>query len=245
MSRLSGVSVQKKWALGATVIVLLTGVTAAVIVAEHTSTTSAANSAVGATNPTPTTTPSPSGPPPLTSEQQLELQRGIGRIREVVPVTAAASRQYPAVSAEARRQPDLCAAAFVRQLFTQDYRVSRNVLLAWVQSESAQSTDLLVVGLTPVDLRSRMAVASNRTASTVRHRYRRGPRSLGDRTPRAARSSTRRRTLASGTARVRRRPPSHRRRAATVRHQLPHDDLDVPACGLNEACRPHPPVPAV
>ena len=43
---------------------------------------------------------------------------------------------------------------------TQDYRTSRDQLLAWVQSESAQSTDPLVVGLTPVDLRSRMAVAS-------------------------------------------------------------------------------------
>jgi len=48
----------------------------------------------------------------------------------------------------------------VRQLMTQDYRTDREQLLAWVQSESAQSTDPLVVGLTPVDLRGRMAVAS-------------------------------------------------------------------------------------
>ena len=160
MSRLAGVSVRRKWALGVTTLVLLAGVTGAVIVAEHTSTTSAGHSTLEASSPTPATTPSPSGPPPLTSKQQLELQRSISRIRGVVPVTAAASPQYPAVSAEARRQPDLYAAAFVSQLFTQDYRVSRDMLLAWVQSESAQSTDPLVVGLTPVDLRNRMAVAS-------------------------------------------------------------------------------------
>jgi len=141
-------------------MVLLAGVTGAVIVAEDTSTTSVDRCAVEASSPTPATTPSPSGSSSLTSEQQLELQRSISRIRGVVPVKAAASLRYPAVSAEARRQPDLYAAAFVRQLFTQDYRVSRDVLLAWVQSESAQSTDPLVVGLTPVDLRSRMAVAS-------------------------------------------------------------------------------------
>jgi hypothetical protein len=64
------------------------------------------------------------------------------------------------VSAQARQQPDLYAAAFVRQLLTQDYRTDREQLLAWVQSESAQSADPLVVGLTPVDLRGRMAVAS-------------------------------------------------------------------------------------
>jgi len=160
MSRLAKVSVRRKWALGATVMVVLAGVTGAVILIEPTSPTTAGNSDVEASNPTPATTPSPAGPSPLTSEQQAELQRSISRIRQVAPVKGAASPPYPAVSAEARRQPDLYAAAFVRQLFTQDYRVSRDVLLAWVQSESAQSTDPLVVGLTPVDLRSRMAVAS-------------------------------------------------------------------------------------
>ena len=160
MSRLAEVSVRRKWALGATVMVLLASVAGAFIVAEDTSSTSADRSAIQASSPRPATIPSPSGSSPLTSEQQLELQHSITRIREVVPVKAAASPQYPAVSAEARQQPDLYAAAFVRQLFTRDYRVSRDVLLAWVQSESAQSTDPLVVGLTPVDLRSRMAVAS-------------------------------------------------------------------------------------
>jgi hypothetical protein len=160
MSRLAEVSVRRKWALGSTVMVLMASVAGAFIVAEDTSSTSAGRPAVETSSPTLATTPSPSGSSPLTSEQQLEMQRSISRIREVVPVKAAASPQYPAVSTEARQQPDLYAGAFVRQLFTQDYRVSRDMLLAWVQSESAQSTDALVVGLTPVDLRSRMAVAS-------------------------------------------------------------------------------------
>ena len=64
------------------------------------------------------------------------------------------------MNAEARLQPDLYAAAFVHELLTQDYRTSRDQLLAWVQSESAQSTEPLVVGLTPVELRDRMALSS-------------------------------------------------------------------------------------
>ena len=67
-------------------------------------------------------------------------------------VQAATSPRHPAVSAEARQQPDLYAAAFVRELLTQNYRTSRDQLLAWVQSESAQSTEPLVVGLSPPQL---------------------------------------------------------------------------------------------
>jgi hypothetical protein len=81
-------------------------------------------------------------------------------MRAQIPVTAATSTQYPAVSSQARLQPDLYAAAFTRQLLTQDYRTSRDELLAWVQSESAQSTEPLVVGLTPVELRARLALWS-------------------------------------------------------------------------------------
>jgi hypothetical protein len=90
----------------------------------------------------------------------LALEQSIARLRGIAPVDAATSPQYPPVSAEAGQQPDLYAAAFVRELLTQGYRTSRNQLLAWVQSESAQSSDPLVVGLTPADLRGKMAVAS-------------------------------------------------------------------------------------
>jgi hypothetical protein len=160
MSRLAGVAVRWKWVLGATVLVVIALVTVAVVVNGHRSPTSAGRSTPEGSRPTVATTPSPSGARSLTSGQQAELEQSIGRMRDVVPVNAATSPQYPAVDAGARQQADLYAAAFVRQLLTQDYRTSRELLLSWVQSESAQSTDPLVVGLTPVDLRDRMAVAS-------------------------------------------------------------------------------------
>jgi hypothetical protein len=51
-------------------------------------------------------------------------------------------------------------AAFTAQLLTQDYRTGRDRLLAWVQAEAAPSTEPLVVGLTPVGLRGRLALWS-------------------------------------------------------------------------------------
>lgn len=48
------------------------------------------------------------------------------------PATPATSARYPSVSSQARQQPDLYAAAFTRELLTQDYRTSRDQLLAWV-----------------------------------------------------------------------------------------------------------------
>src|SRR5665811_632782 len=96
----------------------------------------------------------------LTSPQQTGLQLSLARMRHEVPVVPATSAQYPAVGSQARLQPDLYAAAFTRQLLTQDYRTSRGQLLAWVQSETAPSTEPLVVGLTPVGLRGRLALWS-------------------------------------------------------------------------------------
>jgi len=81
-------------------------------------------------------------------------------MRAQTPVTPSTSARYPAVSSQARQQPDLYAAAFTAQLLTEDYRTYRDQLLAWVQSESAQSTEPLVVGLTPVELRARLALWS-------------------------------------------------------------------------------------
>lgn len=57
-------------------------------------------------------------------------------------------------------QPDLYAAEFVRRLLTQDFRTARPDLLAWVQAESAQSAEPLVVGLVPPELRDRLAAYS-------------------------------------------------------------------------------------
>lgn len=64
------------------------------------------------------------------------------------------------ITGDASLQPDLYAAEFVRRLLTQDYRTARSDLLAWVQTESAQSAEPLVVGLVPPELRDRLAVYS-------------------------------------------------------------------------------------
>jgi hypothetical protein len=152
--------VRWKWAVGGTVLAVIALVVVMVIANGNASATHAGHSATDASRPTLAATPPPSGTGSLTAEQQLELDHSIAQMRSVAPVDAATSPQYPAVSAEARQQPDLYAAAFARELLTQDYRTSRNQLLAWVQSESAQSTEPLVVGLTPVELRATMALAS-------------------------------------------------------------------------------------
>jgi len=160
MSPLTWISVRSKWAVGAIALTLLALAAVTGIVSRHAPPTSSGPFAVKGSFRPAATTPSPSGPGSLTAQQQSELAQSIDRIRAVPSVSAATSPTFLAVSAEARLQPDLYAAAFVRQLLTQDYRTDRQQLLAWVQSESAQSTDPLVVGLTPVDLRGRMAVAS-------------------------------------------------------------------------------------
>ena len=70
------------------------------------------------------------------------------------------------IGGELAQQPDLYAAEFVRRLLTQDYRQPRSEHLAWVQSESAQTSEPLVVGLVPRDLRPRLAVYSVTDSST-------------------------------------------------------------------------------
>ena len=160
MSPLSGLSVKKRWVLGATALMLPAAVAAAVIAGGHASPTPAGHVAAGGSSLTAAPTPSLPGPRSLTSGQQTGLQQSLARMRAQVPVAPATSARYPAVSSQARLQPDLYAAAFTRQLLTQDYRTSRGQLLAWVQSEAAQSTEPLVVGLTPVGLRGRLALWS-------------------------------------------------------------------------------------
>ena len=162
MSPFAGGSAGRKWALGAAALLMLVLVAVWVIAARQTSTTSPGLPAGEGARPTRMTTESPSGPGSLASQQQQrELEQSIKAMRAVAAVEPAPSRQYPAVSGQARQQPDLYAAAFAGELLTQDYRTSgRDQLLAWVQSESAQSTDPLVVGLTPAALRGKMAVTS-------------------------------------------------------------------------------------
>ena len=156
MNPLPGISARRTWVLAATALVVLSLVGTVVIAGRHSSATSPGHSAARSAGPT----ESLPGTSSLTAEQQTGLQQSLTQMRAEVPVAPATSRRYPAVSSQARLQPDLYAAAFTRQLLTQDYRTSRDDLLAWVQSESAPSTEPLVVGLTPVGLRGRLALWS-------------------------------------------------------------------------------------
>jgi hypothetical protein len=155
MNPLRGITDRRTWALGATALVVLSLITTAVIAGGHSSPTSIRHVA-GSSSPT----ASLPGPSSLTAGQQSDLQQSLARMRAQIPIVPATSAGYPAVSSQARLQPDLYAAAFTAELLTQDYRTSRDDVLAWVQSESAQSTEPLVVGLTPVKLRARLALWS-------------------------------------------------------------------------------------
>jgi hypothetical protein len=92
---------------------------------------------------------------------QAAVTADLAELTAMTSVTARSSGAYAPVSPTERGQPDLYAAAFVRELLTREYsRSDREDLLAWVQSESAASTEPLVVGLVPAALRSRLAVWS-------------------------------------------------------------------------------------
>jgi hypothetical protein len=161
MSLIAGRSAGRRWALGAVGLLILVLVTVWITATGQTSTTASGMPTVDGSRPTRMTAQQPSGPGSLTSAQQRDLEQSLNRMRALAAVEPATSLQYPAVRGQARQQPDLYAAAFAGELLTQDYRTSgRQKLLAWVQSESAQSTDPLVVGLTPAGLRPRMAVTS-------------------------------------------------------------------------------------
>lgn len=160
MRALSALSVGRKWALAATALVMVSLVAVAGISGRSGSPTSSGHDTAFGSRPTVTSAPPPAGAGSLTSQQRADLQQSLARMRAQSPVAPATSAQYPGVSSQARVQPDLYAAAFTRRLLTQDYRTSRDQLLAWVQSESAPSTEPLVVGLTPVELQPRLALWS-------------------------------------------------------------------------------------
>jgi hypothetical protein len=99
-------------------------------------------------------------PPQLNASQSSAVQRGIADLQAFPPVPPATSARYPAVPAEDRTQPDLYAAAFATQLLTQDYRAPRSKLLAWIQSESVETSEPSIVALIPPALRAKFAVYS-------------------------------------------------------------------------------------
>jgi len=161
MSLIARLPVRGRWALGAAGLLILVLAAGWIIAARQTTTPSADLPLREGSRATGVTAQPPSGSESLTAAQQRDLEQSIKAMRALAAVQPATTPQYPAVSGQARQQPDLYAAAFAGELLTQDYRTSsRDELLAWVQSESAQSTDPLVVGLTPPGLRPRMAVAS-------------------------------------------------------------------------------------
>lgn len=82
----------------------------------------------------------------------------IARIRALDPIVS--SPGTGKITGEATNQPDLYAAEFVRWLLTQDYRQPRKDLLKWVQAESATTTEPLVIGKVPPELRDRLALFS-------------------------------------------------------------------------------------
>ncbi len=102
----------------------------------------------GRRSPASRRSPSPARPAPTTSPPS-----------SAQPVVAPAP-DTARISGETATQPDLYAAEFVRRLLTQRYDQPRAAHLAWVQAESAPTTEPLVVGLVPERLRDRLAVYS-------------------------------------------------------------------------------------
>ena len=127
-------------------------------VLNHTSTTAVGSERVQTHQRAPATA---SVSPPESTAQGANApaaEEDLERLRAVEPVQASSTPRR--IAGEQAQQPDLYAAEFVRRLLTQDYRSPRQTHLAWVQSESAQTREPLVVGLVPSELRDRLAVYS-------------------------------------------------------------------------------------
>lgn len=93
------------------------------------------------------------------STTDVALQESVERIAST-PLYASKSAS-PRITGAATEQADLYAAEFVRRLLSRDYaKVSRDSHLAWVQAESAPTTEPLVIGLVPESARDRFAVWS-------------------------------------------------------------------------------------
>lgn len=108
--------------------------------------------------PMPSLKPRPSGASGQARPSPGALTDNIAAL-EQQPVVAPAP-DTARISGETATQPDLYVAEFVRRLLTQRYDQPRAAHLAWVQAESAPTTDPLVVGLVPERLRDRLAVHS-------------------------------------------------------------------------------------
>lgn len=110
--------------------------------------------------PSPSATVPTAGPSSATgnsADQSGDVLAGqVSRLRALDPVVSPPGA--PKITGDASQQPDLYAAEFVRRLLTQDYRQPRRGYLEWVQAEAATTTEPLVVGKVPPELRDRLAV---------------------------------------------------------------------------------------
>ena len=109
----------------------------------------------------PPTAPSPS--PSRTATQRPgrpAVARERDRLQRAPRVRPASSTAYSIIHGPATHQPDLFARAFATRLLTQHYGTPRRELLAWVQAESATTTEPTVLGLVPKNLRARWAIYS-------------------------------------------------------------------------------------
>ena len=110
-------------------------------------------------SPTPGVTPTPHSTTTQSSEPTKDpVTTEIERLRAAARVAPGPPGRR--ITGDFSQQPDLYAAEFVRRLLTQDYRTSRAEHLAWVQSEAAQTSEPLVIGLVPKELRDHLAVYS-------------------------------------------------------------------------------------
>jgi hypothetical protein len=100
------------------------------------------------------------GIPPLDPGQSVALSDQIARLRAMTPALPAITKGPGSITGEATTDPDLYAGEFVKHLLTQNYRTPRAQLLTWVQSEAAQTSEPLVTGLVPPQLRDKWAVFS-------------------------------------------------------------------------------------
>ena len=105
--------------------------------------------------------PPPPGAPTSASRFTAPSSPPDRQLSRATAMPAVTATTTPAdLPADVMAQPDLFARAFVTRLLTQDYRQPRTELLGWVQAHAAQSTDPLVMGLIPPDLRDKWAVFS-------------------------------------------------------------------------------------
>jgi hypothetical protein len=155
----SQLSLRSKLILSSTAVALVAAglVLASSVVLRH----SSSRTATPGTQPTSTPpTVSQSASPTLNPSQSAGVASDLQLLAAMIPVRAATSTSYPALAGPTVAQPDLFARAFAVRLLTQNYQQPRTDLVSWVQAESASSTEPVVVGLVPENLRSKLAAYS-------------------------------------------------------------------------------------